>query len=239
MLRTPLLAAFAALLLALAAASPEARAQSADAKAEKERAAREAKIRAEAKSYRCVAKDGRKYYGSTRPPQCMDVMTEALSAQGMLIGRIEAPLTAEQRAAREAEAQKNAAAEQARREAEHAAMVQARRDQALLQTYTGVQDIELVRQRAIADNQRAAAQVEARIAALKKRQEALGRQAAEIKSGKKASDTYEQDVKAVAYDLQLQQQLLESRKREAAAINARYDEEKRKYLELTQGTPRK
>lgn len=236
MLRTPLVAA---LLLALALALPEVRAQSADAKAEKERAAREAKIRAEAKSFRCVAKDGRKYYGATRPPQCMDVVTEALSAQGLVIGRIEAPLTAEQRAAREADAQKNAAAEQARREAEHAAMVQARRDQALLQTYTSERDIDSVRERAIAENRRATEQVEARIAALKKRQDALNKEAAAIKAGKKPSDTFEQDVKAAAYDLQLQERLLESRKREADAINARYDEEKRKYHQLTQGTQKK
>jgi len=239
MLRTPLVAAVAALLLALAVALPEARAQSADAKAEKERAAREAKIRAEAKSYRCVAKDGKKYYGSMRPPQCMDVMTEALSAQGMVIGRIEAPLTVEQRAARDADAQKNAAAEQARREAEHAAMVQQRRDQALLQTYTSERDIESVRQRAIADNRAATQQIEVRIAALKKRQDALNKEAAAVQAGKKPSDTFEQDVKAVAYDLQLQERLLESRKREAEAINARYDEEKRKYLELTQGAQKK
>jgi hypothetical protein len=236
MLRTPLVAL---LLIALAAALPEARAQSAAAKAEKERAAREEKIRAEAKSYRCVAKDGRKYYGSTRPPQCMDVMTEALSAQGTVIGRIEAPLTAEQRAARDADAQKNAAAEQARRDAENAAKVQARRDQALLQTYASERDIESVRQRAIADNRVATEQVEARIAALKKRQEALAKEAAAIKGGKTASDTFEQDVKAASYDLQLQERLLESRKREADAINARYDEEKRKYRELTQGAAKK
>lgn len=231
----------AALLLALAGALPVARAQtqSPEAKAEKERLAREAKIRAAAKSWRCVAKDGKKYYGATRPPQCMDVATEALSAQGMVIGRIEAPLTPEQRAARDAAAKQNAAAEQARREAEQAAMVQARRDQALLQTYTGERDIEMVRQRAIADNQRAAAQVEARIATLKKRQEALNKQAAAIKDGQKPSETFEQDVKAVAYDLQLQEQLLESRKREAEAINARYEEEKRKYRELTQGAAKK
>jgi hypothetical protein len=236
MLRIPLLTA---LLLALAAMLPVAHAQSPDAKADKERAAREAKIRAEARSFRCVAKDGKKYYGSTRPPQCMDVVTEALSAQGMVIGRIDPPLTAEQRAAREAAAQKNAAAEQARREAENAAKVQARRDQALLQTYTNERDIESVRQRAINDNQRAVAQVEARIAALKKRQEALAKEAAEVKAGKKARDSFEQDVKAVAYDLQLQEQLLESRKREADVINARYDEERRKYRELTQGAAKK
>lgn len=236
MLRTPLLTA---LLLALAALAPAAQAQSPDAKADKERAAREAKIRAEARSYRCVAKDGRKYYGSTRPPQCMDVMTEALSAQGLVIGRLEAPLTPEQRAAREAAAQQNAAAEQARRDAENAAKVQARRDQALLQTYTSERDIDSVRQRAIADNQRATAQVEARIAALKKRQEALAKEGAAAKAGGKQRDSYEQDVKAAAYDLQLQEQLLESRKREADAINARYDEEKRKYLELTRGAAKK
>jgi len=239
MFRTTLVTAVAALLLALAAALPEARAQSADAKAEKEKAAREAKIRAEAKSYRCVAKDGKKYYGSMRPAQCMDVMTEALSAQGMVIGRIEAPLTPEQRAARDADAQKNAAAEQARRDAEHAAMVQQRRDQALLQTYTSVRDIESVRQRAIADNRAATEQIEVRIAALKRRQDALSKEAAAVQAGKKPGDTFEQDVKAVAYDLQLQERLLESRKREAEAINARYDEEKRKYLELTQGTQKK
>jgi hypothetical protein len=46
-------------------------------------------------------------------------------------------------------------------------------------------------------------------------------------------------VKAVAYDLQLQEQQLESRKREAEAINARYEEEKRKYRALTQGAAQK
>jgi hypothetical protein len=236
MLRIPLVTA---LLVALAALLPVAHAQSPDAKAEKERAAREAKIRAEAKSYRCVAKDGKKYYGSMRPPQCMDVVTEALSAQGMVIGRIDAPLTAEERAAREAAAQKNAAAEQARREAENAAKVQARRDQALLQTYASERDIESVRQRAIADNNLAMAQVEARIATLKKRQDALAKEAAVIKAGGKQRDAFEQDVKAVAYDLQLQERLLESRKRDADAINARYDEETRKYRALTQGTQKK
>jgi hypothetical protein len=169
----------------------------------------------------------------------MDVAAEALSAQGTVIGRIEAPLTPEQRAARDAAAKENAAAEAARREAERAAMVQARRDQALLQTYANEHDIEMVRQRAIADNERASAQVAARIAALKRRQEALGKEAAAIKAGGKQRDNFEQDVKAVAYDLELQQQLLESRKHEAAAINARYEEEKRKYRELTQAAARK
>jgi hypothetical protein len=90
-----------------------------------------------------------------------------------------------------------------------------------------------VRQRALASNREAAAQVQTRIAQLRARQEQLAKDGARHKDGSQASDKFQQDVKAVAYDLSLQEQLLESRKREAAEINARYDEEKRKYRELT------
>jgi len=230
----------AALLLFIAAVPSGALAQTAaQTAADKEKArARDAAIDAQVRSYRCVGGDGKKYYGSTRPAQCAGVAVEALSGQGTVLRRIEAPLTPEQRAAKEAAAQQAEAAEQAKRDAANAAKVQQRRDQALLQTYTGEKDIELARQRALADNMKAQQDVERRMALLKKRQDDLGKQAAAIKAGKAPSDTFEQDVKAVAYDLQLQERLLESRRKEAESINAKYDEEKRKYLELTKG-PRK
>jgi hypothetical protein len=113
------------------------------------------------------------------------------------------------------------------------AEMQARRDRALLQTYTDEEDIERVRQRALASNREAAAQVEARIAQLKQRQEQLAKEAEKYQDASQVPHKFAQDVKAVAYDLSLQEQLLESRRREAAEINARYDEEKRKYRELT------
>ena len=236
----PRTAVTAALLLAFAAVPTGASAQvPAQTPAEKAKAAaKDAAIDAQIRSYRCVGADGKKYYGSMRPPQCEGVVVEALSAQGMVLRRIEPPLTPEQRAAKETELQKEAAAEQARRDAANVAKVQARRDQALLQTYTSEKDIEMVRQRALADNLKAQQDVERRIASLQKRQDELAKEASKYKDGKLPGDKFEQDVRAVAYDLQLQQQLLESRGRESAAINARYDEEKRKYLELTKG-PRK
>jgi hypothetical protein len=231
----------ATLLVALAAAPAVAVAQtSAQTAAEKAKAAaKDAAIDAQIRSYRCVGADGKRYYGSTRPAQCAGLAVEALSAQGTLLRRIEAPLTPEQRAAKEAEAQKAAAQEQAKRDAANAAKVQARRDQALVQTYSSEKDIELVRQRALADNQNAQQDVERRIALLKKRQDELAKQAAAIKAGQAPSNTFEQDVKAVGYDLQLQERLLESRRKEAESINAKYDEDKRKYLELTRGPQNK
>ncbi len=228
MLRTPVLAACALLL----AAAPDATLAQAKTDEAKEKARINA-LRAQVRSYRCVTKAGRKYYGSTIPPQCTGELVEALSAQGTLLFRIEPPLTPEQKAAKEAEEQKAAEAEAARAEQQKAAEVQARRDRALLQTYTDESDIERVRARALASNREASAQVEARIAQLKARQAQLDKEAEKFQDPSQIPDKVQQDRKAVAYDLSLQEQLLESRKREAAEINARYDEEKRKYRLLT------
>jgi hypothetical protein len=227
MFRTPLLAACA---LLLAGAPGVAFTQSKTDQA-KEREHIE-KLRAQARSYRCVTKDGRKHYGSTVPPQCQGERIEALSAQGTVLFRIEAPLTAEEKAAKAAEERKAAEAAAARAEEQRKAQVQARRDQALLQTYTSESDIERVRQRALADNRAAAGQVQVRIDQLKKRQAELAKESAKYSTSDMPAKLL-QDTRAVSYDLTLQEQLLETRKKEAAEINARYDEEKRKYRELT------
>lgn len=226
MFRMPVLSALA---LLLAAAPGATFAQQSKSTAEKEKA-RINELRAQVRSYRCRTKAGRKYYGSTIPQQCTGELIEALSAQGTLLFRIDPPLTPEQRAAKQAEEEKAAAAEQAKHDAQAAALVQTRRDQALLQTYTSEKDIESVRQRAIEDNRKASQQVEKRIAALRQRQEKLAKQPG------KSPEQLEQDRRAIAYDLTLQEQLLESRRREAVAINAKYDEQKRKYLKLTKGS---
>jgi len=233
MLRTSILAA-CALLIAAAPAAPRAQPMP-DAKEAAKEKARMDKLRAQVRSYRCVTRAGRKYYGSTIPQQCTGEPVEALSAQGTVLFRIEPPPTPEEKAALAAEEKKNAESEAAKREAERQAELQSRRDQALLQTYASEDDIERVRQRALASNREAASQVETRIAQLKQKEDQLAREAKQYPDPGKVPDKFKDDVKAVAYDLSLQQQLLDSRKREAAEINARYDEEKRKYHDLTAG----
>jgi hypothetical protein len=227
LLRTPLVAILA-LMLCAAPCAATAQTKSEEAK-ERERIN---KLRAQVKSYRCVTKAGRKYYGFTVPPQCQGELIEALSAQGIVLFRIDPPLTAEQRAAKEAEEQKAAQAEAARLEEKRKAEVQARRDRALLQTYADETDIERVRQRALADNRAAAAQVQKAIGELKARQSKLAKESAKYTTSDMPAQLL-RDVRAVSYDLTLQEQLLERRKKEAEEINARYDQERRKYLELT------
>jgi hypothetical protein len=165
-----------------------------------------APLAALAQSYRCTGKDGKKYYGATVPQQCVGVVVEQLSASGTVMKRIDPQANVDDTAKKEA-------AEAERRKQEAIAKEQSRRDQALLATYASEKDVEDVRKRALEDNQRLSSQIEAQMAALKPRAD--------------KGDTN------AAKDLQMQQTLLDTKKKEAAAINAKYDEDRRRYLELT------
>ena len=164
---------------------------------------------AAAQSYRCVGTDGKKYYGQSVPPQCAGLPVEQLNAQGMVVKKIDAQASAEDRARKDADN-----AERKKREA--LAKEQGRRDNALLATYTSEKDVEAARGRALEGNRAALKDVEGKIAALKARRGAAGADAA-----------------AIDLELKAQEGLLAAKKKEADAINAKYDDEKKRYAELT------
>jgi hypothetical protein len=164
---------------------------------------------AQAQSYRCVGSDGKKYYGSSVPPQCVGRPIEELNAQGMVVKRRDAAASADERAKKEADE-----AEQKKRAA--VAKEQGRKDNALLASYTSEKDIEGARARALEGVQKSTTEVEERIAALKKRRGAPN-----------------QDVKAIDVELKAQEGLLAAKRKEISAINARYDEDKKRYIEIT------
>lgn len=183
---------------------------------------------ADAQSYRCTGKDGKKYYGATIPNQCIGQLVEQLNPQGMVIRRIEPPLTPEQRAKREAE--EKAAAEKAAQDKEDA-----RRNRALLATYQSEKDIELARQRALDDNAKAIKQIESQIAQIRKRQDGYKKEMEFYKGKNKPPAKFEMDVKSAEKDLEAQEKLLASRQEEVKNINAKFDDDKRRFLELTKG----
>ena len=80
---------------------------------------------AEAQSYRCVDKNGRKHYSSTIPRECVGMPIEQLSPQGTVMRRIDPAGEAKAREAREAELAR-------KREEDAAAKELARRNRALL-----------------------------------------------------------------------------------------------------------
>ncbi len=188
-----------------------------------------APLLAQAQSFRCVGKDGRRYYGSTIPQECIGEPIEQLNKEGLVIKRIDPEASEKERVAKEAEAAK-------KREAEAAAREQSRRNRALLATYSSERDIEIARERALADNAKQAQEVEKRIADLRKRQAAYDKELEFYKGKNKPPEKLADDMQGTAQEIKEQQQMLEAKKRDAEAINTKYDADKKRYLELTRGT---
>jgi hypothetical protein len=204
-----------------------------------------APVVAEAQSFRCVGTDNKKYYGSTIPPQCAGRLVEELNAQGQVIKRLDPEGEEKARQAKEAGAAK-------KREEEALAKESSRRNRALLGTYTSEKDIDDARARALAENDKATKEVEQRIADIRKRQAGYEKEmefykegsakGAADKKGKAATAKGAQpppklleEARAAETDLKAQENLLELKKKETSAVNAKYDEDKRRFIELTKG----
>jgi hypothetical protein len=183
-------------------------------------------LAAAAQSFRCVGKDGKTYYGSTIPNACIGQPIEQLNMQGMVIRRIDPAGAERDRQAKEAEAAK-------RREHEAAARELARRNRALLATYTSAEEIDEARARALKDHEKAVNDLKERIEAIAKRQAGYQREMEFFQGKNKAPARLTQDLSNAAIDLKTQQGLLEAKIKEVELINAKYDQDSKRYLELT------
>jgi hypothetical protein len=177
-------------------------------------------------TYRCVGKDGKKYYGSTVPVPCIGQPVEQLNTSGMVVKRVNPETDEKAREAKEVEAKKKREDEAATREA-------ARRNSALLATYTSEQDIDEARSRALAENEKAVRDVELRIDAIKKHQATYDKELEFYKGDNKPPARLQDDIRDAEIDLQAQQNLLAAKKKDAENINAKYSGDKKRYRELT------
>jgi hypothetical protein len=182
---------------------------------------------AQAQSYRCVGKDGKKYYGATVPAQCLGMPVEQLNAQGIVVKRFDAVASA-------AEREKKAVDEEERKKREAVSKEDGRRNRALLATYTSDKDIEQARARALKDNEAAVKDSEQRIAGLKKKRDELKKEL-DAQKGKPSAKLAD-DVRNIEFDITTQEDLLAAKKRDVTTINARYDADKKRYAELTKGS---
>jgi chromosome segregation ATPase len=188
-----------------------------------------APLAAEAQNtYRCTGKDGKRYYGQALPPQCLGQPVEELNQQGMVVKRIDAAASA-------AEREKKAAEEEERKKREVVSKEEGRRNRALLATYTSEKDIEQARVRALRENEAAIKDIEKRIGGLKKRQDELKKELDFFQGKNKPPAKLEQDIKSAEFDIKTQEQLMATKRKEVDAINARYDDDKKRYAELTKG----
>ena len=184
---------------------------------------------AQQRMYKCVDDKGKVYYTQVPPKECLGRDTQEISRQGRVTKRTEAALTPEEQAAREEERKKQ-------QEQEIAAREEKRKNQALLNTYSSEKDIEEARGRALKDNEAAIQETEKRIAGAEKRKKELEAEK-EFYLKKPMPPKLRDDLKNNEVEIRNQRELVEAKKKQVANINAKYDEDKRRYLELTKGAP--
>lgn len=180
-------------------------------------------------TYRCTAKDGKRYYGSTIPQQCMGQPIEQLNARGLVVKRIDAEGDDKDRAAKDEELAK-------KREIATASKEESRRNRALLATYTSEKDIEEARRRALAENQKTTLEVQLRIEGIKKDQVRLTKELEFYQGKNKPPAKLTEEITNLAIDIKAQEGLLVVLKRDIATINAKYDDDKRRYTDLTRAS---
>jgi hypothetical protein len=177
-------------------------------------------------TYRCTGNDGKKYYGSTIPNACLGRPLELINKQGLMVKRIDPEGDEKARIAKEAEAEKKREIEASTKDAQ-------RRSRALLATYTSEKDIEDSRMRDLRNHDRGVQDVEKRMDDIRKRQARFQKELDLFKTAGKGEPPtrLKDEVTNAQIDLKAQETLLDAKKKEAVGINARYDEDKRRYKE--------
>jgi len=184
---------------------------------------------AQERMYKCVDARGKVYYTQVPPPECLGRDTQELNKSGTLIRKNPAviPLSPAQEQAREAERRKKIEDEEKSKE-------ERRKNLALLNTYPSEKDIEDARARALAEAQGAIEDTERSIVGAQKRQKELEAEK-EFYVKKPMPFKLKQEIANNEIQIRNQTVLLDAKKKEINTINAKYDEDRRRYIELTSG----
>lgn len=165
---------------------------------------------------------------SDRPiPECQGREGRVLSTQGTTIKKIEVPLTEEQEAARTAEEEKKKETATVRAE-------QLRRDRALLGTYQNINDLESKRQRALLAVEREMKDATRRVSQLENLEKEIKLEQEFFKKKQMPADL-KRRVDENEGALRAERSLMASKKDEVAQVNLKFDEDKKRFLELTSG----
>ncbi len=176
-------------------------------------------------TYCCSDGSGKQICSDVLPKECYGRAYREINRQGVTVKRVDAPMSAEQRAAKEAEDKKT-------KEEELKRLEQDRRNRALLATYASEKDIDFVRDRAVADVQRSIKAGQDKQAELAKVKETLDAEAQFYKK-KPMPPKLEAQIRDNDAEMKTQQAAIESKQKEIEALRARYDDEKARFRELT------
>jgi len=179
---------------------------------------------ASAATYKWVDDQGVVHYSDKVPPEAVSKGATVLDKQGRPTKKIEPAPTPEQIKAK-------AAAEEQQRELAKSLEAQARRDRAIMQSYTDEAEIDIARNRALATIDTQIKSAQGYSTELTRRQQELKRKKAGY-GDKPVPIELERELNTVDVELSRQISLVKQKTEEIGAVNAKYDADKQRWREI-------
>jgi Domain of unknown function (DUF4124) len=180
---------------------------------------------ARATTYKWVDDKGVVHYSDKMPPEAINKGSVELNKEGIPVKKTEPAPTPEQLRAKAAE-------EERQRDLNRQQEEIARRDRALLSSYTSESEIDLARNRSLRT-------IESVVQSSKAYSEQLGRRKASIEAKRKTDYAdkpmpaiVERELETINTELARQQELLTLKQKEVIAVNSKYDADKKRWREL-------
>jgi chromosome segregation ATPase len=186
---------------------------------------------ASAKMYKWVDEQGRVHYGDTIPPQYSQEGNQQLNKEGIVIKKTGKAPTPEQ--LKEQQAQQEKAKEEKNKE-----IAQQRRDKALRDTYTTVEEIDQAKDRNLKQVELDIKSTELRMQYVQGRLDKLKQQEANFtKRNKPVPADIASDIANTNQEIARMKDNIVQLNSNKAAINTRFDSDKKRFMELTGKTP--
>jgi len=186
--------------------------------------------RAEAGLYKWTDERGKVHYSDQIPAEAVNRENVQLNRQGLTIRKTEQVRPSTQPVA------KTESDEQRIRQAERDKLLAARRDRALVESYTNEKEIDLAKARAVATIDGQVQSAQAYIGQMQKRRDEL--------EGKKGTfaprpvpGALVLEVETIDAEIARQHEFIAAKKKESANVAARYDADKQRFHELRSGEP--
>lgn len=172
----------------------------------------------------CCDVDGKLTCGDPPPPQCLS-RAKTVIRKGGMTKKEEAPLTAEQLAARQAEQVR-------RKEEEKRAAEQGRKDRALLESYTSAKEIDAARDRLVADIEKNAELAKTRLAAAREKQAKLDQEKEFYRGGQPMPASLKTQLDENTAEMAVQQKALGQKDADIFAVRQRFAADRQRFLQL-------
>jgi len=180
---------------------------------------------AAARIFCCHDETGKQVCGDILPSACYGRAYRELGQSGRTSRLVDAPLTAEERAAKAAE-------ERQQQERERLENEQRRKDQALLNTYGSEKDIEVMRSRTLGDLDTAIKAAEERIVEIRKRRKTFENEA-EFYRNRRLPAEVAKGLRDADYEIRAQESVIDSKRKDQDAVRLKYDEDLRRFRDIS------